>query len=53
MWAWGTFRDASGVFGFSPSVRIQLVPTLVYEPKTPEDQVVKIVSGTRAAAELV
>lgn len=32
VWAWGTFRDASGVMGFSPSCRIRLVPQLVYLP---------------------
>ncbi len=101
MWAWGTYRDASGVMGFSKHTRIQvrsgvyiwllcspaiwcskpsmlyvhpsprqriahpcaeprrlrssspsllflapqLTPTCVYEPKRPEDQILRIASG--------
>lgn len=45
IWAWGTFRDASGVFGFSPSERIALLPTLVHCPGAPDERVVKIASG--------
>ncbi len=30
--SWGTFRDASGVMGFSATARLQLVPTVVYMP---------------------
>ena len=30
--SWGTFRDASGVMGFSATTRLQLVPTVVYMP---------------------
>lgn len=45
VFAWGTYRDATGVYGFSPSTRIALVPTLVLEPTTPDDQAVKIASG--------
>lgn len=45
VWGWGTFRDSSGVLGFSPTQRIALVPTLVHEPAAPEDQAVKIASG--------
>ncbi|CAL8462036.1 g1567 [Coccomyxa elongata] len=45
VWGWGTFRDSSGVLGFSPTQRIALVPTLVHEPAVPEDQAVKIASG--------
>ena len=46
IWSWGTFRDASGVMGFSPSVRLQLTPTCVYSPLTPRmPTAVSIASG--------
>jgi regulator of chromosome condensation len=45
MYGWGTYRDSSGVYGFSPEERIALVPTLVYSPKSEAEQVVKIGSG--------
>lgn len=45
IWAWGTFRDASGVFGFSPSERIAVLPTLVHRPTEASERVVKIASG--------
>lgn len=45
IWAWGTFRDGSGVFGFSPTERIALLPTLVHEPTAADAQAVKISSG--------
>ena len=45
IWAWGTFRDASGVFGFSPSQRIALAPTLVHSPQDAAQRAVKIASG--------
>ena len=47
VWGWGTFRDSSGVLGFSPTQRIALVPTLVHEPAAPESQAVKIASGVQ------
>lgn len=49
VWAWGTFRDASGVYGFSPSERIALLPTLVHAPAAAADRVVKISSGAHVA----
>ncbi len=45
LYAWGTFRDGSGVMGFSLDARIQLVPALIYQPTTADGQVVKVVSG--------
>ena len=45
LYGWGTFRDGSGVMGFSDAERIQLVPALVYQPPTADTQVVKVVSG--------
>ena len=45
VWAWGTFRDASGVFGFSPSERIALLPRLVHRPEELSERAVKIASG--------
>lgn len=45
VWAWGTFRDSSGVMGFSPSQRIQLVPCCIYRPEKPAEQIVRISSG--------
>lgn len=45
VWAWGTFRDASGVFGFSPSTRIQLTPVCVYVPRNAASQMMRIASG--------
>ena len=32
IWSWGTFRDSSGVMGFSVDTKLQLVPCLVYVP---------------------
>ena len=52
VWAWGTFRDASGVFGFSPTERVALVPALVYLPTSAAERVVKVVSGAHAARAL-
>ncbi|KAL3156070.1 hypothetical protein ABBQ32_013058 [Trebouxia sp. C0010 RCD-2024] len=46
VWAWGTYRDTTGVYGFSPHTRIALLPTLVWDPKKADDQAVKIASGT-------
>ena len=45
VYGWGTFRDGSGVMGFSDADRIQLVPALLYQPTTAGAQVVKVVSG--------
>ncbi|KAK2077816.1 hypothetical protein QBZ16_004664 [Prototheca wickerhamii] len=45
VWAWGTYRDASGVYGFAPGTRIALEPRAVYSPRASGDQVVRIVSG--------
>lgn len=50
MWAWGTFRDGSGVMGFGPHTRIQRVPIRIYTPKTAIQQIVRIVSGADHAA---
>jgi regulator of chromosome condensation len=36
IWSWGTFRDASGVMGFSVQKKLQLVPTKVYAPQGKE-----------------
>lgn len=33
LWAWGTFRDSSGVMGFSPDVRTQVSPAAVFGPE--------------------
>ena len=46
VYAWGTYRDATGVFGFAPGKRIGLLPTLVWEPKRAAEQAVKLASGT-------
>ncbi|CAG9465538.1 unnamed protein product [Pedinophyceae sp. YPF-701] len=43
VFAWGTFRDASGVLGFSPAARFQLVPRVVVAPRS--DRVCKVASG--------
>jgi len=45
LYGWGTFRDGSGVMGFSDAERIQLVPVSVYQPTSADAQVVKVVSG--------
>eukprot|EP00884_Botryococcus_braunii_P000003 jgi/Botrbrau1/10002/Bobra.0012s0091.1 len=45
LYGWGTYRDSSGVFGFSPKEHIALLPTLVYSPKSLDEQVVKVDSG--------
>ena len=44
---WGTFRNSSGVFSFSPQERLALLPCLVYSPTAPASQAVKIVSGSK------
>lgn len=46
VYAWGTYRDATGVFGFAPGVRVGLLATLVWDPKKAADQAVKVASGT-------
>ncbi|GMH39752.1 hypothetical protein BSKO_07650 [Bryopsis sp. KO-2023] len=48
VWGWGTFRNINGVLGFSPAVKIQLVPAKVLDLK--EDKVVKIVGGANHVA---
>lgn len=45
VWAWGTYRDGSGVLGFSPGVRFQLLPVCVHKPSSHAEQVVRISSG--------
>jgi hypothetical protein len=45
VWGWGTYRDSSGVMGFSEAQRIQLLPTVVYTPATGDDQIAKLASG--------
>ena len=45
VYGWGTYRDASGVFGFAPGVRIARTPIAVHTPTTRPTQAVKIVSG--------
>ena len=45
VWAWGTYRDASGVMGFAPGTRVQLTPVCVYAPARAEAQAVRIASG--------
>lgn len=45
IYGWGTFRNSSGVFSFSPQERLALLPCLVHSPTTPASQAVKIVSG--------
>ena len=42
---WGTFRNSSGVFSFSPRERLALLPCLAHSPTAPASQAVKIVSG--------
>lgn len=49
MYAWGTYRDATGVYGFAVGTRIALLPTLVWEPTKPADQALKIASGAAQA----
>lgn len=45
VFVWGTYRDSSGVMGFSPTTRIQLTPICVYRPTTAAEQVVRLASG--------
>lgn len=45
VYAWGTYRDATGVFGFAPGVRVGLLATLVWDPKKAAEQAVKVASG--------
>ena len=52
VYGWGTFRDGSGVMGFSDAERIQLVPVNVYEPTAADAQAVKVVSGPHSSSEV-
>lgn len=45
VWGWGTYRDGSGVMGFSPSTRIQLSPVCIYNPSSQDDQIIRVASG--------
>lgn len=45
VWSWGTFRDASGVMGFSVEKKLQLIPTEVYAPGEAYPPLVRIASG--------
>ena len=45
VWVWGTYRDSSGVMGFSPTTRIQVTPICVYRPSKASEQSVRIASG--------
>jgi hypothetical protein len=45
VYGWGTFRDAGGVYGFAPGVRIQLTPRLLYQPASPDARISCIASG--------
>jgi len=45
VYAWGTYRDATGVFGFAPGVRVGLLAILVWDPKKAAEQAVKVASG--------
>ena len=47
IYGWGTFRNSSGVFSFSPQERLALLPCLVYSPTAAASQAVKIVSGSK------
>ena len=42
---WGTFRDAGGKYGLSPSHKVSLLPVLSHLPGSPAQAVVKIASG--------
>ena len=46
IYGWGTFRNSSGVFSFSPQERLALLPCRVYSPAAAASQAVKIVSGS-------
>lgn len=45
VWAWGTYRDGSGVMGFAPGARIQLLPVCVYTPGGTDQRIVRLASG--------
>jgi regulator of chromosome condensation len=45
VYVWGTYRDSSGVMGFSPTTRIQLTPICVYRPTTAAEQGIRLASG--------
>ena len=46
VYAWGTFKDKNGVLGFSPAVKVQFTPALVYSPAGAETRAVRIASGS-------
>ena len=45
VYGWGTYRDATGVYGFAEGHKYALLPTLVREPQKAADQAVKIARG--------
>lgn len=45
IWSWGTFRDSSGVMGFSVDTKLQLVPSIVYVPRKRSPAATYISSG--------
>jgi regulator of chromosome condensation len=56
VFAWGTFRDASGVFGFAPGLRIARSPACVHSaprgPSAAAARAVKVCSGADHALAL-
>ena len=52
IYGWGTFRNSSGVFAFSPEERLALLPRLAYSPAAAPRQAVKIVSGLATSLSL-
>ncbi|GMH41965.1 hypothetical protein BSKO_09884 [Bryopsis sp. KO-2023] len=53
VWGFGSFRNGSGIMGFSPGVEHQLTPVKVYHPASPAKRAVKVSSGSNHAAILL
>lgn len=45
LYGWGTYRDASGVFGFAPGARVARTAVRVYHPSPSSPPAVKVASG--------
>ena len=45
VYAWGTFRDENGVFGFDIDTKIQTTPKITLKLETGSGKFVKIASG--------
>jgi len=45
IYGWGTFKDSTGIIGFSPTTKIQRVPICIYKPNRRQPRATKLVAG--------